>query len=493
MKKNRNIGGDFVAKLPPQSIAEEEALLGAIMLEKEAIDSVIEILHPNAFYKESNSFIYQSILSLKKKASPIDIITVTTELKKMGKLDIVGGAYSISMLTDNVASTANVVFHARIVMEAFMKRELIRVCSDKISEAYDETSDVFELLDQVNTDIKEIGDSAGLDDPIESFPQLLKDAFEAKKESLAKGEKLVGKATGNNKLDQYLSGFNRSNMYILAGAPGMGKSTRLLMFAKEIAKSGEPVLIFSLEMSKRQVVEKYIIETSSILSHKYRNNQIDSADLQKIEMGISQLYKYPIFIFDKAMAQPKFIRKRCKAIKKKYGTIGMIGIDYIQLMKPDEKINVREQEIANVSANLKAIAKEEDVPVIALSQLSKEVEKRNDKRPIISDLRESAAIGNDADAIIFVYRPEYYFDYGKHPDEKYSMENITDSEYKMTSELIIAKNRFGENNVTIKEYFIGAFSRFTPSKEDSPSDVFGDIVYEEPPEKEGETDPFVPF
>jgi replicative DNA helicase len=481
------------SKLPPQSIEEEEALLGAIMLEKDVIDNVIEIIHPNAFYKEANSCIYQAIVSLKKKVQPIDILTVTSELKKLGKLDIAGGAYYITMLTNRIVSGTNAVTHARLVMESYMKREVIRICSDKISEAYDDTTDVFELLDQVNTDFKEVADSAGIDEPIESFSALLKEAFKDKKESLAKGETMVGKPSGNPKLDQYISGFNKGNVYVLAGTSGMGKSTRLLMFAKEIAKLGEPVLIFSCEMTKRQIVEKYIIETSEILTHRYRNNQIDSIDLQKIEWGISQLERYPIFIFDKPRAQPKFIRKRCKAIRKKYGTIGMIGIDYIQLMKPDEKIQNREQEIANISGEIKAIAKEEDTPIIELSQLSKEVSKRNDKRPILDDLRESAAIGNDADAVLFVYRPEYYFDWGSHPDEQYSRENIEEADYKITSELIIGKNRFGENMITVKERFIGGYSRFTPAKEDTP-DVFSDsIVYEEPPEKEGDFNQLVPF
>ena len=350
MKQRKiNIGGDLGAKLPPQSIEEEEALLGAIMLEKEVIDNIIEIVHPNAFYKESNRCIYEAVVSLKKKASPIDIITVVAELRKLGNLDIAGGAYSITMLTNKVVSGSNAITHARLVMESYMKREVIRICSEKIAEAYDDTTDVFEILDQVNTDIKEVADSAGIDEPIESFSVLLRDAYKDKKESLAKGETMVGKSTGNKKLDFYLSGFNKGNIYVLAGTPGMGKSTRLLIFAKEIAKLGEPVLIFSCEMTKRQIVEKYIIETSSVLSHRYRNNQIDSVDLQRIERAVSDLERLPIFIFDKPRVQPKFIRKRCKAIKKKYGNIGMIGIDYIQLMKPDEKIQVMEQEIANRS------------------------------------------------------------------------------------------------------------------------------------------------
>lgn len=481
-QRKANIGGDLGGKLPPQSIQEEEALLGAIMLEKEAIDNVLEILHPNAFYKESNRLIYQAALNLKKKASPIDLITIISELKKLGSLDIVGGAYGISKLTEGVTSTANIVFHARIVMESYIKREVIRICSEKIADAYDETTDIFEILDQVNTDIKEVADSAGIDEPIESFSVLLRDAFKDKKESLERGEAMVGTPSGNPKLDFYISGFNKGNLYVLAGTPGMGKSTRLLMFAKSIARNGEPVLIFSLEMTKRQIVEKYIIETSEVLSHKYRNNQIDSIDLQRIERAVSDLERLPIFIFDKARIQPKFIRKRCKAIKKKYGKIGMIGIDYLQLMKPDEKIQVREQEISNISGEIKAIAKEEDTPVIALSQLNKEVSKRNDKRPILDDLRESAAIGNDADAVLFVYRPEYYFDYGSHPDEQYSRESITEPEYKITAELIIAKNRFGENMVTVKERFFGGFSRFSPAQEDTQDNFLGDTTYIDPPD-----------
>lgn len=479
-QRKANIGGDLGGKLPPQSIQEEEALLGAIMLEKEAIDNVIEILHPNAFYKESNRLIYQAALNLKKKASPIDLITIISELKKLGSLDIVGGAYGISKLTEGVTSTANIVYHARIVMESYMKREIIRICSEKIADAYDETTDIFEILDQVNTDIKEVADSAGIDEPIESFSVLLRDAYKDKKESLAKGETMVGKPTGNINLDGYLSGFNNGNLIILAATPGMGKSTRLLIFAKEIAKLGEPVLIFSCEMTKRQIVEKYIIETSSVLSNKYRNNQLDSAELTKIEYGISNLERLPIFIFDKPMAQPNFIRKRAKAIKKKYGKIGMIGVDYLQIMSPDEKIQVREQQISNISSNLKAIAKEYDTPVMALSQLNKEVEKRDDRRPLPSDLRESQAIRNDADVILFIYRPEYYFSYGEHPNAKYSPNNITQSEYEMMSELIIAKNRFGDVGVTVYENFIGAYSRFSPAKEDTQDNLLGDTTYIDP-------------
>jgi replicative DNA helicase len=457
------------AKLPPQAIELEEVVLGAIMLEQDVFQKVSDILNEGAFYKEPNRLIYKAICDLKKENKPIDILTVTNQLKKSGDLDTCGGAYAITMLTTNVSSSAKVEAYARIMMEKYLLRELINLSQIKMSQSYLDDADPFELIDDLKASLQVLIDSTGIEESNDSFSKILDDEFEKKKKSIEAGAKMTGIPTGNPDLDKIIQGFEEGNLVILGGRPGMGKSTRMLLFAKEVARQdpNHISVIFSLEMTKYELVRKYIIESSDIYMNKYRNNELNPVDITQIEYAISRLKSLNIHIFDTPAIQPKYIRKRLRDIKKRNPNkkIAFVGVDYLQLMRADEKINNREQEIGSISRELKAIAKDENTTVMPLAQLSREVEKDGgDKRPKLSHLRESGAIEQDADVVMFVYRPSYYFDWGQHPDNKYSQESCEEAQFNMASELIIAKNRNGESSIIVDELFIGSVSRFTPKR-----------------------------
>lgn len=457
------------SKLPPQAIDLEEVVLGAIMLEQDVFQKVSDILNEAAFYKEPNRLVYKAICDLKKENKPIDILTVTNQLRKNGDLDTCGGAYAITMLTNRITSASYVESHARIMMEKYLLRELINLSHIKASQSYLDDADPFVLIEDLKESLQVLIDSTGIEESNDSFSKIMDDEFEKKKKSIESGAKMTGLPTGNPDLDRIIQGFEEGNLVILGGRPGMGKSTRMLLFAKEVARQdpNHISVIFSLEMTKYELVRKYIIESSDIYMNKYRNNDLSHHDITQIEYAISRLKSLNIHIFDTPAIQPKYIRKRLRDIKKRNPNkkIAFVGIDYIQLMKSDEKINNREQEIGSISRELKAIAKDEATTIMALAQLSREVEKDGgDKRPKLSHLRESGAIEQDADVVMFVYRPSYYFDWGQHPDSKYSQDVCEESQYNMASEIIIAKNRNGESSIIVDEMFIGSVSRFTPKR-----------------------------
>jgi len=457
------------AKLPPQAIELEEVVLGAIMLEQDVFQKVSDILNEGAFYKEPNRLIYKAICDLKKENNPIDILTVTNQLKKSGNLDTCGGAYAITMLTTNVSSSAKVEAYARIMMEKYLLRELINLSQIKMSQSYLDDADPFELIDDLKASLQVLIDSTGIEEGNDSFSKILDDEFEKKKKSIEAGAKMTGIPTGNPDLDKIIQGFEEGNLVILGGRPGMGKSTRMLLFAKEVARQdpNHISVIFSLEMTKYELVRKYIIESSDIYMNKYRNNELNPVDITQIEYAISRLKSLNIHIFDTPAIQPKYIRKRLRDIKKRNPNkkIAFVGVDYLQLMRADEKTNTREQEIGSISRELKSIAKDESTTLCALAQLSREVEKDGgDKRPKLNHLKESGSIEQDADVVMFVYRPSYYFDWGQHPDNKYSQESCEEAQFNMASELIIAKNRNGESSIIVDELFIGSVSRFSPKR-----------------------------
>ena len=460
-------------KLPPQAVDLEEAVLGALMLEKEAVNDVIDILQPKSFYKETHQKIFEVIQILFQDSEPIDILTVTEKLKKRGDLDFVGGPYYISQLTSRVASSANAEYHARIIAQKYVQRELIRISSDTIKMAYDETTDIFDLLDKAESGLYSVteGNLKKSWDPMHS---LLKQAIERIEEMKDKAEGISGVPTGFAALDKVTAGFQPADMVILAARPGMGKTAFVLSMARNTAvEHGRPVAVFSLEMSSLQLTNRLISSETELDSEKLKKGNLADHEWQQLHSKINRLSDAPIYIDDTPALSVFEFRAKARRLKQKHN-IEMIIIDYLQLMTVggSKGVGNREQEISTISRSIKSIAKELNIPIIALSQLSRAVETRGgSKKPMLSDLRESGAIEQDADMVMFIYRPSYY---NLDQDED---GNMIPEDY---AEVHIAKHRNGSLD-TVPLRFIGKFTKFMDresSEFDSlapiaPSDDFG--------------------
>lgn len=438
-------------RIMPQSTELEEAVLGAVLVDRDGLASVIEILRPESFYKDAHREIYQVMLELFQKSQPIDLLTVHEALKKSKKLDIIGGVNYLLELTNKVASAANIEYHARIIAQKFIQRELIRVSTVTIKESYEDEKDVFELLDEAEQNLYEITDT-NLHSSYETLAAL---AVKARKEIEAisqKDEAITGVPTGFDDLDKITSGWQRSDLIIIAARPGMGKTAFTLSLARNAAQRGKAVAIFSLEMANLQLVQRLISMEADINSRSLRNGQLSQAEWQRLNVAIDKMSDTPIYIDDTPGINIFELRAKCRRLKQNCN-IELIIIDYLQLMTgaPNSKKGNREQEISAISRALKGLAKELNVPVIALSQLSRSVETRGgSKRPVLSDLRESGAIEQDADIVTFIYRPGYY-----------EMEEDIDVP-KDLAEIIIAKHRNGSLD-TVNLRFIPEYVRFENS------------------------------
>ena len=436
-------------KLPPQAIDLEEAVLGALMLEQDALNAVIDILKPEFFYRQSHQLIYTSIQRLFAASSPIDILTVTNELKTKGELDIVGGAYYITQLTNRVASSANIEYHSRIIAQKYIQRELIRIAAEIQHEAYEDTTDVLELLDKTESSLMSIGEKNFRSD-YSDMPTLLRQAIaeiEATKDYEAG---LSGVPSGFTQLDRVTSGWQKSNLVILAARPSMGKTAFALTMARNIAVDfKKPVAFFSLEMSAVELVMRLISSETQLTSEKLKKGALEDYEWEQLNSKIATLVDAPLFIDDTPALTIFELRAKCRRLKQKHD-IQMIFIDYLQLMQGSaEARGNREQEISTISRQLKSLAKELRVPVLALSQLSRAVETRGGtKKPILSDLRESGAIEQDADIVMFIYRPEYY---KLDSDEKGDTRGMAD--------VIIAKHRNGPTD-EVRLRFVSKFAKF---------------------------------
>ena len=455
IRKTTVAGGMWseLGKLPPQAIETEEAVLGALMLERDAISTAIEILRPESFYKDEHKEIYEAILNLFGKSQPIDLLTVTNELRLTAKLEFAGGAYYISELTNRVGSAANLEYHARIVAQKYILRKLIEVSSKIQTDAFEETTDVFDLLDRTEKDLFSITEQ-NLRNAPDSMSVLINKAIKQMEEIKLNTDGMSGIGSGFTALDRITSGWQRSDLIILAARPGMGKTAFVLGLARNAAIDfNKPVAIFSLEMSSIQLVQRLISSESEISSMKLRNGDLRDHEWQQLNSKISKLTQAKIFIDDTPALNVFELRAKCRRLKAQYD-IDMVIIDYLQLMSGnrDGKSSMnREQEISAISRSLKGLAKELNIPVIALSQLSRAVEQRGaTKKPILSDLRESGSIEQDADQVLFIYRPEYY---GLTEDEN---GNPTQG----LAEIIIAKNRHGALE-TVPLRFIDKYARFT--------------------------------
>ncbi|MEO6330501.1 MAG: replicative DNA helicase [Ginsengibacter sp.] len=409
-----DLGSMMYGKVPPQAKDLEEAVLGAIMLEKSAFDTVVEILKPDCFYVESNQRIYRAMQGLQQKNSPIDLLTVVEELKFREELDLVGGPYYVTRLTNAVVSSANIEAHSRIILQKFIQRELIRISSEIIGDAYEDSTDVFDLLDEAETKLFEITNNH-LRRDYASIDTILVKTISRIEDLRTRQDEITGVPSGFPILDRITYGWQASDLIILAARPSVGKTAFALNLARNAAlhpTKPTPVGFFSLEMSASQLVQRILSAESEIWLEKISRGRLEEHEMKQLyKKGIERLASAPIHIDDTAALNIFELRAKCRRLKNKHN-VGLIIIDYLQLMSGtgENRNSNREQEISRISRDLKGLAKELQIPIVALSQLSREVEKRSqgNKMPQLSDLRESGAIEQDSDLVMFMYRPEYY-------------------------------------------------------------------------------------
>jgi replicative DNA helicase len=405
-----NLGG--FGKIPPQAKELEEAVLGAIMLEKSAFDTLIDTnLKPECFYVEAHQLIFKAMQNMQQRGVPIDILTVVEELKRLEQLDFVGGAYYVSKLTNMVVSTANIDAHARIILQKFIQRELIKISSEIIGDAYEDSTDVFDLLDESETKMFNITNNY-LKKNFEDIGSVLAKAINRIDDLRNQKDDISGVPSGFVSLDRITYGWQPTDLIILAARPSVGKTAFALNLARNAALGPKPtgVGFFSLEMSASQLVQRILSAESEIHMEKISRGKLEDYEYQQLHTkGIKKLESAPLYIDDTAALNIFEFRAKARRLVNKHN-VGIIIIDYLQLMSGNnEKGSNREQEISTISRNLKALAKELSIPIIALSQLSRAVETRKEsKMPQLSDLRESGAIEQDADMVMFIYRPEYY-------------------------------------------------------------------------------------
>ena len=446
----KNIPGPFdLGKIPPQAVDLEEAVLGALLLEREALTSVIDILRPEIFYKEAHQKIFKAITELFADTEPIDILTVTNKLKMLGFLEEIGGPYYITQLTNRVGSPANIEFHTRILAQKYILRELIRVSSNTIKEAFEDGTDVFNLLDRSEQGLFDISEN-NFRRESSDMKSLVKEAItEVEKAKNSEG-KLRGVPSGFTELDRLTAGWQKSDLVVIAARPGMGKTAFALSLTRNAAVSGNPVAMFSLEMSSVQLATRLIASETEIEGEKLKKGNLREDEWKQLNTKVKNLEDAPIFIDDTPALSVFELRAKCRRLKEQHN-IKLIVVDYIQLMRAGDNNGNREQEISTISRSLKALAKELNVPVLVLSQLNRSVETRGGlKKPMLSDLRESGAIEQDADMVIFIYRPEYYD----------ILEGEDGQDLRGKGEIIIAKHRNGSlDSVFLK--FIGKYIKFT--------------------------------
>ena len=433
-----------LGKVPPHDIEAEQAILGCMLTDRDSVIAAIEVLKEDAFYREDNKAIYAAILGLYSKNEPIDIITVKAELIETGSFERVGGLEYLASLPERVPTTANVDKYIKIVDEKAMLRNLISSANELVSLGYDETEDVDRIMDMAEKKIFDLAQKKNTKG-YAALKDVLVETFAKLEELYNQKGQLSGTPTGFKDYDLKTSGLHDSDLIIVAARPAMGKSAFAINIATNVAvQAKKGVAIFNLEMSKDQVGNRILCCEALVDSNKVRTGQLEDDDWVKLASTLTRLSEAPIYIDDTAGISIMEIRAKCRKLKIEKD-IGLIVIDYLQLIQGSGKKNAsREQEISEISRSLKILAKELQVPVIALSQLSRSVEKRDDKRPMLSDLRESGAIEQDADQVIFLYRDDYYNE---------------DSEKKNVAEVILAKHRGGSTG-TIDLAWLPSYTKF---------------------------------
>ena len=433
-----------LGRIPPHDIEAEQAIIGSMLTDKDAVIAAIEILREQDFYREDNRIIYSAILNLYNRSEPIDIITLKAELKSMGKLEAVGGLEYIVQLPDRVPTTSNVEQYIKIVEEKSMLRALIKTADELITLGYDPTQEVEQVIDTAEKKIFEVMQKKN-QKGYSSMKDILIDTFTQLEQLYNQKEMITGVPTGFADLDYRTSGLHNSDLILVAARPAMGKSAFALNIATHAAVRGKvPVAIFSLEMSKEQMANRILCSEAMVDSAKVRTGKIDDEEWGKLAAASGELSEAGIYIGDTPGISVMEIRAKCRKMKLEKN-IGLVVIDYLQLVQgSNRKGGSREQEIAEISRSLKILAKEINVPVIALSQLSRAPEQRVDHRPMLSDLRESGSIEQDADIVMFLYRDDYYNE---------------DTDKKNIAEVIIAKHRSGATG-TVELLWLGNYTKF---------------------------------
>ncbi len=433
-----------LGKIPPQDIEAEQAVIGSMLTDQDAVIAAIEVLKAEDFYREDNKLIFDAILNIYNRAEPIDIITLKSELSSMGKLDAVGGLEYIAQLPDKVPTTANVERYIKIVEEKSMLRHLVKTANEILSLGYDETQNVEDILDSAEKKIFDVMQRKS-QKGYSTIKDILIDSFSRLEELYNNKSHITGVPSGFADLDSKTAGFQKSDFILIAARPAMGKSAFALNIATYAAtRANVPVAIFSLEMSKEQVANRILCSEALVDSNKVRTGNLEDDEWQKLAETSGELSNAEIYVDDTPGINIMEIRARCRKLKLEKN-IGLVLIDYLQLVQGTGKKGAnREQEIAEISRSLKILAKELNIPVVALSQLSRAVEGRPDHRPMLSDLRESGSIEQDADIVMFLYRDDYYHE---------------DSEKKNIAEVIIAKQRSGSlGNVELA--WLGNYTKF---------------------------------
>ncbi len=432
-----------IGRIPPQNIDAEQSILGSLLLDKDAIPTVLEIIKADDFYKESNKEIFDAIIDLYNKAEPVDLVTVSEQLKTRGTLDGVGGIEHLTNIATAVPTTANVKHYAKIVEEKALLRNLIKASSNIVNMGYEDSNEANLVLDRAEKSIFDIMQKRN-NKGFLHIKDILVEAYNKLEELYNNKGNITGLATGFTDLDNITAGLQNSDLILVAGRPAMGKTAFALNIAQHVAVStSKTVAIFSLEMSKEQVVNRILCSEAMVDSQKLRTGKLDEEDWVKIADSTGPLSDSPIYIDDSATSSIMEIRAKCRNLKLK-NDLGLIIIDYLQLMQGTGRTENRQQEISDISRSLKILAKEIDVPVITVSQLSRAPEARTSHKPMLSDLRESGAIEQDADIVMFIYRDDYY---------------DPDSEKKNRAEIIIAKHRNGATG-SVELAWLGQYTKF---------------------------------
>ena len=439
--------------VPPQNLEVEEAVLGSILLEQDSIISVMEFLVPDDFYRVAHQLIFAAMIELNQNSEAIDPITVSEKLRQKNQIDNVGGEAGIIELLDKVPTAANVEFYTQIVLEKSTRRKLIKTSTNIVKNAYQEDETIANVLDTAERDILSVSEGRNKAGFI-PIRDVLHDAYESLEERSKNNGEVTGIATGYIGLDRMTSGLHADELIILAARPSVGKTAFVLNIAKNVAVNlNETVAIFSLEMGAESLVERIICSHASINAGHLKTGKLTDEEYTQYFVATGVLAEAPIYIDDTPGIRVSEIRAKCRRLKQERNNLGLVVIDYLQLIEGNGKES-RQQEVSEISRNLKKLAKELKVPVIALSQLSRGVEQRQDKRPIMSDIRESGSIEQDADIVAFLYRDDYY---RQEPDENGQVPEV---EPNSTIEVIIEKNRSGPRG-TVELNFMKEFNKFT--------------------------------
>jgi replicative DNA helicase len=432
------------ALVPPQNLEAEESVLGAMMISPGAIGAVSEILDASDFYRESHAKIYRAALALYAKGEPVDAITLTDQLEERSELDDVGGRVRLHELAALVPASANAAHYARIVHETATLRGLIRAGGEISRLGWERPGETGDLVDQAEQIVFDLSQQR-VTGEFTHIDQLLKESFERITALYEAGVDVTGTPSGYRDLDRLTSGFQPGNLIIVAARPSMGKSALALCMAANIAlRHGLPVGLFTLEMSKEEVTQRLMCSEAKVESQRLRNGKLAPDDWPRLTAACDKLAKAPIYVDDTGSINMMEIRSKARRLKSRHPDLGLIVVDYLQLMSSAGSAENRVQEVSQISRSLKILARDLDVPILALSQLSRAVEQRTDKRPLLSDLRESGSLEQDADLVVFIYRDEYYNE---------------ESDQQGLAEVILSKHRNGPTD-SVKLSFLKRYAKF---------------------------------